>query len=463
MFDVVGVRLVGRGGVLRGRVIHFASSLNEIIDSTRPFVDTHLSGDHMTINEAKGSADSPTVRSLNCRAQPLPYPFGEPSALDFDMRYSDLQEREPVCWVQLPYGEPGWLLTRYEDVRAVLNDARFSLSAAIGRNEPRMHSHTLGDERGILGMDPPEQTRLRRLVAQAFTPHRVKALRPRIQEIAHDLIDQMTLSGPPADLTEQFSRPLAITVICELLGVPYEDRRNIAQWALAFFTTSAFSEQETADRVVKLADYVMRIIAERRSRPAEDLLTGLVQARDDHGFLTEMELLHLSMAILVGGFETTATELSDFLYFLLTHADHKSQLLRSPELIPRAVDELLRHIPLGVAPIFARYATEDVVIRGQQLKAGEPVILPFLVANRDPSVFDNPHEVDFTRDLDSHLTFGYGPHHCLGAHLARAELEIGLATILGRLPQLRLDPGVDAVQWNAGLVTHGPSLLPVAW
>lgn len=391
------------------------------------------------------------------------YPFSEPHRLDLDPFYAKLRAEEPLCRIRLPYGEPAWLATRHEDVRTVLGDPRFSRAAALERDEPRMHAH-LRRQGGILAMDPPDHTRLRRLVAKAFTMRRVELLRGRTQEIADGLADAMAAGGDRADLVEQFALPLPITVICELLGVPFEDRGDFRIWSDAFLSTSKLTGQQVQDHIESMNGYMAHLIAERRERPADDLLGALVRARDeDNDRLSEEELVQLAVGLLVAGHETTASQIPNFVYVLLTHPEELARLRREPELVPRAVEELLRFVPLGAAGAFPRYALEDVEFGPVTVRAGEPVLVAAAAANRDPEVFSDPEDLDLGRSDNPHLGFGHGPHHCLGAQLARMELQVALETLLRRFPGLRFDGGPDAVVWKTGLLVRGPSLMPVAW
>ncbi|WP_017615968.1 cytochrome P450 [Nocardiopsis salina] len=389
------------------------------------------------------------------------YPFST-EKLDIDPLYARLRREEPLTRVQLPYGEPAWLATRYEDVKTVLGDRRFSLAAAVDQDEPRSRPHAAGAGT-IKSLDPPEHTRLRRLVAKAFTVRRVETLRPRAQQIADDLVDAMLTKGPPADLVEDFALPLPITVICELLGVPVQDRTKFRVWSDALLSTGKFTVEEVVDHRARLRGYMGELLAARRDSPEDDLLTALVAARDSEDRLSEEELLSLSEAILVAGHETTATQIPNSVYLLLTHPEQLALLRAEPELIPRAVEELLRFTPLGVGSIQARYALEDLELSGVTVRAGEPVVVALHSANRDESVYTRSGDLDLRRHQASHLGFGHGPHHCLGAALARMELQVALETLLSRLPGLRLTDDESAIVWKSGLSTRGPAHMPLTW
>lgn len=394
--------------------------------------------------------------------EPRTYPFNVAEALDLDPLYAQLRAQEPLSRVKLPYGEEAWLATRYEDVKVVLGDPRFSRAETMERDEPRLRPRQ--QVGGILSMDPPDHTRLRRLVAKAFTQRRVEKLRPRTQDIADGLVGSMIERGGPVDVVEAFALPLPITVICELLGVPFEDREDFRVWSDAFLSTSKLTAEQVTDYTDRMMDYIAGLIAQRRAEPADDLITGLIAARDEHDKLSEDEMVRLAAGILVAGHETTASQIPNFLHVLLTHPEQLRRLRADLDLIPSAVEELLRFVPLGVGAGFARYATEDVELGGVLVRAGEPVLSSIGSANRDEAVFDDPETVDLARAEASHVGFGHGPHHCLGAQLARMELQVALRTLLTRLPGLDFpnSPEQD-VTWKTGLLVRGPQRMMVSW
>ncbi|MCA1185094.1 MULTISPECIES: cytochrome P450 [unclassified Saccharopolyspora] len=395
-------------------------------------------------------------------AEPRTFPFSRPERLDPEPLFQELRE-QPLLRVRLPYGEPAWLASRYEDVKVVLGDPRFSRAASVGRDEPRMRPHQ-GSSGNILSMDPPEHSRLRRLVMKAFTQRRVEQLRPRVQEIADGFVDAMLAAGPPADLVADFALPLPITVICELLGVPYADRGDFRQWSDAFLSTTKFTPGEVAEAIGAMREYMAGLIAERRrdEHGRDDLLSALVAARDEQDRLSEDEMLSLAEAILVAGHETTASQIPNFVHVLLEHPEELARLRAEPDLVPRAVEELLRFVPLGNGAGIARYALEDVELGGVLVRAGEPVLPATASANRDAAVYRNPEQLDLARAEASHVGFGHGPHHCLGAPLARMELQVALDVLLRRLPGLRVTDEA-AIEWKDGLSTRGPSAMPISW
>ncbi|HEX3590769.1 MAG TPA: cytochrome P450 [Pseudonocardiaceae bacterium] len=390
------------------------------------------------------------------------YPSAELVRLEPEPMFTELREREPLTRVRLPYGEPAWLVTRYEDVKLVLGDPRFSRAAAVGRPEPSVRPQATPPD-AILNLDPPEHSRLRRLVAKAFTTRRVELLRPRAQEIADDLVTAMRREGSPGDLVANFALPLPVTVICELLGVPFADRADFRLWTDAFLSTTKYSLDDIRRYGILLHEYMAGLVAQRRETPQDDLLSALVAARDEQDRLSENELLSLAEGILIAGHETTASQIPNFVYVLLTHPEQLAALRANLDLVPSAVEELMRFVPLAVSAGTARYALEDVELSGGTVRAGEPVLAAIVSANRDESVYTDPQRLDLTRDEATHVGFGHGPHHCLGAQLARMELQVALSTFLRRLPGLRLADEETGIDWKSGVSTRGPERMLVAW
>jgi cytochrome P450 len=390
------------------------------------------------------------------------YPFSPPDRLTVDPRYAELRRDEPLVRVRLPFGEPAWLATRYADVRTVLGDSRFSRAAAAGRDEPRSTPQQMPG--GILMMDPPEHTRLRRVVARAFTARRVEQLRPRTRQIADGLVADMVADGQPADLVARVATPLPIRVICDLLGVPVADQELFHTWSEAIVSTTSMEPEQIRRYLDNLWAYMGELVAERRREPTDDLLSAMVQARDaDTGRLTEEELVHLAAGLLAAGHETTVTQIPNFVYVLLTEAGQWERLRSVPELLPTAVEELMRYVPLGVASAFTRYALEDVELGGVLVRAGEPVVASLSSANRDGTVFADPDRLDLGREVNPHLGFGHGVHHCIGAQLARMELQVALEALLAGTPGLRLAVPDKELVFKSGLLVRGLTSLPVAW
>jgi cytochrome P450 len=403
------------------------------------------------------------VTSVEAARSARTYPFSEPDRLHLDPLYAQLRRSEPLSRVRLPYGEEAWLATRYADVKTVLGDPRFSRAASVGRDEPRSMPR-LSDEGTLLATDPPEHTRLRRVVAKAFTARRVEELRPRTTQIAEELLDRVIEAGPPADLVEHFATPLPVTVICELLGVPEKDRGSFQMWSEAIVSTTSIPPAQIQEYIDKMRAYMTDLIAQRRREPTDDLLGAMIKARDEEqARFSEAELVELAWGLVAAGHETTLSQIPNFVYVLLTNRAEMDELCAHPELVPAAVEELMRYVPLGVAAAFPRYATEDVELGGVLVRAGEPVLASVHSANRDGDAFPAPDVVDFHRETNPHIGFGHGAHHCLGAQLARMELQVALSTLLRRMPGLRFAIAEEELPWKTGRLVRGLEQLPVSW
>jgi cytochrome P450 len=367
----------------------------------------------------------------------------------------------PVFRAELPGGRIVWLVTGYENVRQMMIDQRFSraLAVAPGRAQPGFEMFAAGS---INGMDPPKHTRLRKLVASAFTARRVEALRPRVTSIVNRLIDAMLDRPQPADLVAGFSLPLPAQVICEMLGVPPGDLTQFHAWSDTIVGDWQREPDEIMTALAEMYGYFGGLIETKRARPADDLMSALIAARDEDDRLSEQELTVMCCTLLIGGHETTANQINLSLLLLLDHPGEVAKLRADPALIPGAVEELLRCSRLGGLPP-ARVTTEDVQIGGVVIPAGEQVMPLIGTANRDPSAFSDPDRFDVTRDVANHLTFGAGVHHCLGAQLARVELQEAFRGLIGRLPGLRLAVPAGELEFKPGMAIHSLRELPVLW
>jgi cytochrome P450 len=366
-----------------------------------------------------------------------------------------------VFRAQLPDGRIVWLVSGYENVRQMIIDQRFSRALAVAPGQARQGFEMFAAG-SINGMDPPEHTRLRKLVASAFTARRVEALRPRVASIVSDLIDAVLERAQPVDLVAGFSLPLPARVICEMLGVPAEDIDQFHAWSDAVMGDWQREADEIMTALGELYGYVDRLIEIKRAQPADDLMSALIAARDDEDRLSEAELTVMCCTLLIGGHETTANQINLSLLLLFDHPEQLAKLRADPGLIPGAVEELLRCSRLGgLAP--ARVTKEDVEIGGVTIPAGEQVIPLFATANRDSSVFSDPDRFDVTRDAASHLAFGAGAHHCLGAQLARVELQEAFCGLIVRLPGLRLAVPATELEFKPGMAIHSLRELPALW
>ncbi|MFE7427123.1 cytochrome P450 [Streptomyces sp. NPDC057545] len=389
---------------------------------------------------------------------PLAYPFNTAAGLELSEEYERVRDQQGLLRVQMPYGEPAWLVTRYADARLVLGDQRFSRAAALSHDEPRQSEGRR--DSGILSMDPPDHTRLRSLVAKAFTVRQVEKLRPQVRTLTSDLLDEMEAAGQPADLVDLFALPLPVAVICRMLGVPAEDRPKFRVWSDAALSTSSLTAEEFDRNREELRSYMAELIAQHRAEPRDDLMTALIEARDGRDRLSELELIDLCVGILVAGHETTASQIPNFVLTLLDHPDQLARLRAEPELVPNAVEELLRFVPLGSGSGQPRYATEDIEVGGTLVRAGSPVLVAVGAANRDALRFSAPGVLDVAREGNQHLGFGHGVHHCLGAPLARLELQEALSALITRFPGLRL---ADDVTWKSEMLVRGPRVMPIGW
>ncbi|MER5779939.1 cytochrome P450 [Streptomyces sp. NPDC002039] len=316
----------------------------------------------------------------------------------------------------------------------------------------------------LVGMDAPEHTRLRRLVNRAFTARNMETRRPRIAQRVSDLLDEMEAMPQPVDVLEHFALPLPIQVICELIGVPQEDQSTFAGWSNAMLGDwQRALEKEAA--TVSLLKYFGELIEVKRSAPGDDLMSELIKVSDDHDTLSEREIAATCIGLLSAGYETTANQISMFLLTLLRHPEQLEALRDDPDGIPRAVEELLRFVPLTVTGgMVPRLTTGEVELQdGKSLPPGVLVLPVVAAANRDPEVFEDPERLDLTRATNPHLAFGSGIHHCLGAQLARIELQEALRGILARMPELRLGVPESELRLKPASIIRGLETLPIVW
>src|SRR5262245_51636913 len=376
--------------------------------------------------------------------------------------YHRLRAADPVHHSRLGF----WVLTRYEDVARVLRDARFVKEPIGAVVAARMGLPTPATPLSMLDRDPPNHTRLRGLVSKAFTPRGLEVLRPHVQQIVDGLLERAA-DAHAMDLIEDFAYPLPVIVICELLGVPVADHERFRRWGLDIARgldgillppDSEVHERSAASRRA-LIDYFRELIAERRTSPRADLLSGLIAAEEVGDRLSEQELLATCVLLLVAGHETTVNLLGNGTLALLRHPDQLRRLRDDPGLIAGAVEELLRYD--GPVQRTARITSEAVTIGGRTIPAGE-MVLPFMgAADRDPAQFPDPDRLDIARADNRHMAFGWGIHFCLGAPLARVEGQIAINTLVRRLPKLAL--ATDTPQYRQSLTLRGLAALPVAF
>jgi cytochrome P450 len=395
--------------------------------------------------------------------------FGSTDDTSFHAGLARLRQAGPIHRITMPDGVPVWLLTRYADVRAVLADPRFStdtrhtarLREAAG--VPPMDDDLFTYFASMLNTDPPEHTRLRRLVSHAFTARRVARLRPRIQQIADTLVERVIALGPPVDLIDEYAFRLPVTVICDMLGVPVGDQDSFRHWTRTMLepTFDAESIARVQDAIRAEIDYLAELVAAKRAALGDDLISALIVARDQQERLTERELISTAFLLFVAGHVTTVSLISAGTFLLLTHPGQLAAVRADAGLLPSAVEEFLR-LEGAAAGGEIRFATRDVEIAGVTVRAGEGVLPAIASADRDPQAFAGPDRLDITRGSTPHLAFGHGIHYCLGAPLARLEGEIAIGTLLHRLPDPALAVHPEDVEWNPGLL-RGPVRLPVTF
>lgn len=382
--------------------------------------------------------------------------------------FARMRDHDPVfCQPGMDGETPIWWITRYEEAEAVLlDDERFVRDPRLALS-PQQLPAGLPDffafiDSNMLNRDGDTHLRLRRLVSKAFTPRMIERLRPRIREIADELIGRVSATGE-MELVSGFAFPLPITVIAELLGVPIADRERFRQWSGAMVSPAlAATELEQADALLgAFVEYLLALFAERRQQPGEDLVSALVAVEDGGDTLSEEELCSMVALLIVAGHETTVSLIGNATLALLTHPDQRTAVELDPSLLPRAVEELIRYDG-PVERTLNRWATEDVELGGQTIRRGETVIVILGAADRDADRFAAPDTLDLAAQRDRHLGFGRGSHFCLGAPLARLEAEIALGTLL-RLPGLRLAVSPDDVRWRPVPLFRSLVALPVAW
>lgn len=371
--------------------------------------------------------------------------------------YRKWQRGGPVHQATTPDGAPVWLVTRYRDVKTALNDPRLSLNKIHARDGYRGYALPPALDANLLNLDPPDHTRLRRLISQVFTARRVSQLRPQIQAITDDLLDAVD-TAQPVDLMGSLAVPLPVNVIGELLGVPAAERGQFRTWTTTLTTPAR--PADAAQAVANMQGYLTDLIARKRAEPADDLISAMIAARDHNDRLNEDELTSLAFLTLWAGYEASVHLIGNGILELLRHPDQLALLRSRPELLPAAADELLRYtgpIPYAIR----RFPTENIEIAGTAIPAGATVLLCLAAANRDPDRFPTPDTLDITRSDTAHLAFGHGIHHCLGAALARLETEIALGTLLNRYPRITLAINARNLRWHPSFRSRGLLELPI--
>ncbi|MFD8572245.1 cytochrome P450 [Streptomyces sp. NPDC059639] len=402
---------------------------------------------------------------------PVPELFTWEFATDPYPAYAWLREHSPVHRTTLPSGVEAWLVTRYADARQALADPRLSKNPVHHADDAQGKSKTgIPGERSaglmthLLNIDPPDHTRLRRLVSKAFTPRRVALFAPRVQELADGLIDGFADRGE-ADLIHEFAFPLPIYAICDLLGVPAEDQDDFRDWAGMMIRHGKGPRGGVARAVKKIRTYLAELIHRKRANLSDDLISDLIRASDHGEHLTENEVAAMAFVILFAGFETTINLIGNSAHAFFRNPAQRSVFQSAVDqgdgdLLDSALEELLRYDgPVELATW--RYATDALEIGGQPIRKGDPVLVVLAAADRDPARFDSPDTLDLARRDNKHLGYGHGIHYCLGAPLARLEGRTALETLFRRLPDLQLAVDPADLRWRGGLIMRGLRTLPV--
>lgn len=406
---------------------------------------------------------------MNPDEQVLTYPLEPGGPLDPPAEWERLRRKCPVAEVELPTGDRAELLTRYADVRELLSDPRFARPTGQDEGAARVASE---ETRGIaaeggsamaIATRGEEHQRWRRTVGKWFTAKRMAALRPGMTDMAERLVAEMRATGAPADLKASLGFPLPVYVICDILGVPAADRDRFAHWSDAFLSLTRFTREEIDTAHAEFTDYMAAHIEAKRADPGDDLLGALIRdGGPEHGGLSDEELLATGMSLLVAGHETTANMIGKMVSMLLADRSRWEQLIADPSLVRTAVEEALRFdVNLGFG--MRRYVSEDIEVGGQDLPRGTTAICNQSAANRDEGVFADAEAMDLGRSPNPHLTFGVGPHSCLGQALARTELQVTLEVLLREVPSLELAVPEGELERLQGLLVGGLREVPVRW
>lgn len=378
--------------------------------------------------------------------------------------HRQLRAEGKVHHVVLPSGMRAWLITDYELGRKALADPALSKSskgvhAALEKQPNKAVGLLDAVSDHMLNSDPPDHTRLRKLVNRAFTSRAVQRLEPRIEEITAELLDDMA-GTEEVDLLDAFAFPLPITVICELLGIPHDDRDAFRDWTNVIVAVSTSSRSEVERVTRELPEYLSRLIAAKRENPGEDMLSELVHAAEDGDRLSERELVSMVFLLLVAGHETTVNLIGNGVLALLRHPEQLAKLRADPGLLPNAIEEFLRYDgPVNIATL--RYTTAPWTIDGITIEEREFISIPLPAANGDPARYTEPDSFDITRDTGGHVGFGHGIHFCVGAPLARLEGKVAVRELLNRFPALALAREPETLRWRDSNLIHGLVELPV--
>ncbi|MBW6434918.1 cytochrome P450 [Actinoplanes hulinensis] len=365
---------------------------------------------------------------------------------------AELRQAGPAHRVTSPAGIPFWLVTRWDEARLVLTDPSLSKQQPMDGLPPQLRSALTTQ---MLLRDPPDHTRLRRLVSAGFTPRRTEALRPRIEQLTDRLIDAFAADAE-VDVIDRLAVPLPFEVICELLGIPPAERGPFRAWSDTIIVGGADLVEALSQSVAYFRDLLTR----KRARPADDLLSALAVIVDDGDRLTDDELVGMALLLVVAGHETTANLIGNTVHLLSRHPSQRSRMRDDPDLVPAVVEEVLRMASPSATSTY-RVTTRPVTLGDTTIPAGEQVLVSLLAANRDPRRFTDPGTFDPARPDSGHLAFGHGIHFCLGAPLARMEAQIAVRRLFARHPDLEVTTAPQELRWRTGLLMHGLRSLPI--
>ncbi|MBX0359481.1 cytochrome P450 [Halobacillus sp. Nhm2S1] len=379
--------------------------------------------------------------------------------------YKELREDQPIFSMNSSGTNHSWMITKYNHVKELLKSPSFikdqsklfsSSSQDAEQNEFNIFQNMM------LDVDPPDHTRLRKLVQPYFNPKTIKQLEPRIREIADDLLNQMKQKETTVDLIDDYAFPLPIIVISEMLGVPAADRDKFRTWSNTIVSASNEMDPDFMDDVEAFTTYLTELFEQRKAEPQDDLVSHLIQTEEDGEQLTRNELYSMIVLLIIAGHETTVNLIGNTLYALFEHPDQLENVKADPTLIPGAIEEGLRYYsPVDFST--ARWADEDIDFHGQLIRRGDFILASISSANRDEEKFERASHFDVTRERNAHVAFGFGIHFCLGAPLARLEGKIALEKLLSTFPDIHLNHDVRSPEWRSVFLLRGLDSLPVSW
>lgn len=385
-------------------------------------------------------------------------PFEQPTPLTVPPLLRTLQAECPITRVRTPVGDEAWLVTRYAEVRQLLGDPRLGRSHPDPEHAPRISDSILfGGPMEPYETEQADHAQMRALLTPFFSARRMQALRPRVEAQVEALLDALAAQTPPVDLHEALSFPLPVLVICDLLGVPYDDREQFRLWSRDM--ADLHDKARAGAALQHLVTYMAALVARKRARPEDDVISGLCAA--ENGQLSDMHIAFLAAMLLFAGHETTVVRIDVGALLLLSNPEQRQILARDPELVMSAVEEILRMSDTGAGGL-PRYAHADINIGGATIHLGEAVLLDLGAANHDARAFSDPDCFDLRRQPNPHLTFGHGPRFCIGAPLARMELQAAFSRLVPRFPTLRLAVPVEQLRVR-DVLTGGLEALTVTW